>query len=80
MRVLKCRSLIWVSVEMNLQHLDTIEMNQVRTVFQIIYFKSLNMFLIFIDGGRQSSSTSTDSGLHIQEKIICDWPIKSLSM
>jgi len=37
-------------------------------------------FLIFIDGGRQSSSTSTDSGLHIHEKIICDWPIKSLSM
>jgi len=38
------------------------------------------MFLIFIDAGRQSSSTSTDSGLHIQEKIICDWPIKSLSV
>jgi len=38
------------------------------------------MFLLFIDGGRQSSSTSTDSGLHIQEKIIRDWPIKSLSV
>ncbi|KAL5239767.1 hypothetical protein ACI65C_007177 [Semiaphis heraclei] len=31
------------------------------------------------NGGRQSSSTSTDSGLHIHEKIICDWPIKSLN-
>lgn len=31
------------------------------------------------NAGRQSSSTSTDSGLHIQEKIICDWPIKSLN-
>jgi len=38
------------------------------------------MFWLLIDGGRQSSSTSTDSGLHIQEKIICDWPIKSLSV
>lgn len=29
---------------------------------------------------RQSSSTSTDSGLHLQEKIKGDWPLKSLSM
>ncbi|XP_060872940.1 pecanex-like protein 1 [Metopolophium dirhodum] len=31
------------------------------------------------NGERQSSSTSTDSELHIQEKIIRDWPIKSLN-
>lgn len=29
---------------------------------------------------RQSSSTSTDSGLHLQEKIKGDWPLKSLSI
>lgn len=29
---------------------------------------------------RQSSSTSTDSGLHLQEKNKNDWPVKSLSM
>jgi hypothetical protein len=28
---------------------------------------------------RQSSSTSTDSGLHLQEKIKVDWPFKNLS-
>lgn len=29
---------------------------------------------------RQSSSTSTDSGLHLQEKVKVDWPFKNLSM
>lgn len=29
---------------------------------------------------RQSSSTSTDSGLHLQEKNKIDWPNNNLSM
>lgn len=36
---------------------------------------------MFVVVERQSSSTSTDSGLHLQEKIKGEaWPLKSFSM
>lgn len=34
---------------------------------------------MFIVVERHSSSTSTDSGLHLQEKIKGNWPLKGLS-
>lgn len=60
-------------------------MNRVRNVHQIINYivtlvtKCTNKMFAAVE--RQSSSTSTDSGLHLQEKVKGEaWPLKCFSM